>query len=163
MICCVIYSYAVTGIGQAVFADEANGSIVERNGKPVGSTLIGQAFTAPKYFWSRPSATGPMPNNVTASSVSNQGLLSPVIDALKGRIDALKAADSSNAGPIPVDLATGSAYKAGRIARERKLKVEEMRGMIDRQSERRLLSFLSQPRVNVLAPNLALDRNHPIK
>lgn len=172
LLCGVLYPYAITGIGQVAFASQAAGSLVSRDGQPVGSTLIGQAFSSPKYFWSRPSATSPMPNNATASSGSNQGPLNPaLIDAVKGRIDALKAADPANVAPIPVDLVTASAsgldpeismaaayYQTGRIARERQLPVDEIRTIIDQHRESRYLGFFGEPRVNVLALNLALDQ-----
>ncbi len=174
LICGVLYPYAIAGIGQVAFAHQAEGSLVSRDGQPVGSSLIGQAFSSPKYFWGRPSATSPMPNNATASSGSNQGPLNPaLIDAVKGRIDALKAADPTNAAPVPVDLVTASAsgldpeisvaaayYQVGRIARERQLPVDEVRGMIDRNKESQYLGFFGEPRVNVLALNLALDQRH---
>lgn len=131
----VLYPYAIAGIGQLAFPQQAGGSLAMRDGQPVGSTLIGQAFTSPQYFWGRPSATSPKPNDATASGGANQGPLNPaLVDAVKGRIDALKAADPANAAPIPVDLVTASAsgldpeisvaaalYQAGRIARARQL------------------------------------------
>src|SRR6478609_9579564 len=107
VICCVIYPYAVTGIAQAAFPDEANGSLVQRDGKVIGSSLIGQAFSSPKYFWSRPSATAPMPYNAASSAGSNQGPLSPALaHAVKQRVQALRDADPGSTQPIPVDLAT---------------------------------------------------------
>ncbi|HEY8100337.1 MAG TPA: potassium-transporting ATPase subunit KdpC [Burkholderiaceae bacterium] len=174
VICCVVYPYVVTGIGQVAFAKEAEGSLVMVNGQPVGSSLIGQAFTSPKYFWGRPSATSPKPNDATASSGSNLGPLNPALtDAVKGRIDALKAADPANTAPIPVDLVTASAsgldpeislaaayYQVGRIARERHLGVDEVRSMIDKHRESQYLGFFGEPRVNVLALNLDLDHAH---
>lgn len=143
-----------------------------RDGQPVGSSLIGQAFSSPKYFWGRPSVTSPMSNNATASSGSNQGPLNPaLIDAVKGRIDALKAADPANAAPIPVDLVTASAsgldpeismaaayYQAARIARARQLPDNKVRNIIDQYRESRYFGFFGEPRVNVLALNLALDQ-----
>lgn len=172
LLCGVLYPYAITGIGTIAFASQAAGSLVSRDGQPVGSSLIGQAFSSPKYFWGRPSATSPMPNNATASSGSNQGPLNPaLIDAVKGRIDALKAADPSNSAPIPVDLVTASAsgldpeisvaaayYQAGRIARERQLPDNEVRNIINQHRESRFFGFFGEPRVNVLALNLALDQ-----
>ena len=172
LLCGVLYPYAITGIGQIAFASQAEGSLVSRDGQPVGSSLIGQAFSSPKYFWGRPSATSPMPNNATASSGSNQGPLNPaLIDTVKSRIDALKAADPSNTAPIPVDLVTASAsgldpeisvaaayYQAGRIARERQLPVDEVRSIIDQHRKSQYLGFFGEPRVNVLALNLALDQ-----
>ncbi len=170
----VVYPYAMTGIGKVAFADQAEGSIVMRDGKPVGSSLIGQAFSSPRYFWGRPSATGPMPNNGTSSSGSNLGPTNPAqTDAVKGRIDALKAADPANTAKIPVDLVTASGsgldpeislaaayYQAPRIARERKMTEEDVRAMIDQLGEHPALGFFGEPRVNVLALNLALDKKH---
>lgn len=174
LLCGVLYPYAVAGIGQVVFASEAQGSLVSSKGQPVGSSLIGQAFSSPKYFWGRPSATSPMPNNASASSGSNQGPLNPALtDAVKGRIDALKAADPDNAAPIPVDLVTASAsgldpeisvaaayYQVGRIARERKVSMDEVRSIIDQRKQPQYFGFFGEPRVNVLALNLALDQAH---
>ena len=168
----VVYPLAVTAIGQAVFPEQAAGSLVVRDGKPVGSALIGQNFSDPKYFWGRPSATGPYPNNASASSGSNQGPMNPALtDAVKGRIDALRAADPGNAAPVPVDLVTASAsgldphisvagavYQAARVARVRNLALPQVRQLIDKHTEGRLFGFLGEPRVNVLLLNLALDR-----
>jgi K+-transporting ATPase ATPase C chain len=175
LLCGVLYPYAITGIGQIAFASQAAGSLVSRDDLPVGSSLIGQAFSSPKYLWGRPSATSPMPNNATASSGSNQGPLNPaLIDAMKSRIDALKAADPANTVPIPVDLVTASAsgldpeismaaayYQAGRIARARQLPNNEIRNIIDQHKESRYFGFFGEPRVNVLALNLALDQRRP--
>jgi potassium-transporting ATPase KdpC subunit len=172
VICCVVYPYAVTGIGQVAFAHEAEGSLVSRNGQAVGSILIGQAFSSPKYFWGRPSATSPMPNNAASSGGSNLGPTNPaLIDAVKGRVDALKAADPGNTALIPVDLVTASAsgldpdisiaaayYQAPRIARERQLPVESVRSLIEQQRQSQYFGFFGEPRVNVLALNLALDQ-----
>lgn len=174
LVCCVIYPYAVTGISQVAFAREANGSLVSNGGPTVGSTLIGQAFSSPKYFWGRPSATSPMPNNATSSSGSNLGPTNPaLIDALKGRVDALKAADPSNTAAIPVDLVTASAsgldpeisvaaayYQEARVARERKLSVDAVHKMIVAHSLPQYFGFFGEPRVNVLALNLELDQQH---
>jgi K+-transporting ATPase ATPase C chain len=171
LICGVAYPLAVTGIGAAAFSAKAAGSLVEAGGKEVGSTLIGQSFSSPKYFWGRPSATGPMPNNAAGSSGSNQGPNNPaLLDAVKGRIDALKAADPSNTAAIPVDLVTASAsgldpeisvaaarYQAGRIAAARKLPAKEVLALIDRHRIAQVFGFFGEPRVNVLAMNLALD------
>jgi len=166
-----IYPLAVTGIGQAAFADQAAGSIIVRDGKAVGSSLIGQNFSDPKYVWGRPSATGPYPNNASASSGSNQGPLNPALtDAVKGRIEALRAADPGNTGSVPVDLVTASAsgldphisvaaalYQAARVARARKLQLPQVQQLIDKHTEGRLFGFLGEPRVNVLQLNLSLD------
>lgn len=174
LICGVLYPYAVTGIGQLAFGKQAEGSLAMRSGQPVGSTLIGQAFTSPKYFWSRPSATSPKPNDAANSGGSNLGPTNPAqIDAVKARVETLKAADPGNTAPIPVDLVTASAsgldpeisiaaayYQAPRVARERKLTLEQVRGLIDQHQESRYFGFFGEPRVNVLALNLALDALH---
>lgn len=171
LICCVMYPYAVTAIGKLVFNEQAEGSLVSRDGNVVGSTLIGQSFSSAQYFWGRPSATGPMPNNASASSGSNQGPLNPaLIDNVKSRVDALKAADPANTAPIPVDLVTASAsgldpeisiaaaqYQAGRIARARNISVEQVQALIQRHALPQFFGFFGEPRVNVLALNLALD------
>jgi K+-transporting ATPase ATPase C chain len=175
LICGVIYPLAVTGIGAAAFPAQAAGSIVEVNGKAVGSSLIGQSFSSPQYFWGRPSATGPMPNNAAGSSGSNQGPNHPaLLDAVKGRIDALKAADPSNTLAIPVDLVTASAsgldpeislaaarYQAGRVAAARKMTAQQVLALVDSLQQKQYLGFFGEPRVNVLALNLALDRAKP--
>jgi K+-transporting ATPase ATPase C chain len=167
----IAYPLVVTGIGQAVFPEQAAGSLILRDGKPVGSSLIGQSFSEPKYFWGRPSATGPMPNNASASSGSNQGPLNPALtDAVKGRIEALRAADPGNAAPVPVDLVTASGsgldphisvaaaqYQAARVARVRALTPSQVQALVEQHTEGRLFGFLGEPRVNVLQLNLALD------
>ena len=167
----VAYPLLVTGIAQAVFPHQANGSIVTVDGKAVGSMLIGQAFSAPKYFWSRPSATGPMANNGIASSGSNLGANNPALaDAVKARIGALRAADPGNAQAVPIDLVTASAsgldpevslaaalYQAPRVARERGMSLKAVNTLIERHAQRPWLGVVGEPRVNVLALNLALD------
>ena len=169
----VVYPLVVTGIAKAVFPKQAAGSLIERDGKVVGSLLIGQSFSDPKHFWSRPSATSPGPNNAAGSSGSNQGPTNPaLVDAVKGRIAALRAADPGNAAPVPIDLVTASAsgldpeisiaaarYQAARVARARGLPPESVLKLIDQLGEGTLLGFLGEPRVNVLALNLALDGN----
>jgi potassium-transporting ATPase KdpC subunit len=165
------YPLAVTGIAQAIFPHQANGSLIVKDGKPVGSELIGQSFSDPKYFWGRPSATGPMPYNAAASSGSNQGPLNPALtDAVKGRIQALKEADPGNTAPVPVDLVTASAsgldphispaaaeYQVQRVARLRSLQPEDVRRLVAQHTEGRQFGILGEPRVNVLRLNLALD------
>lgn len=172
LLCGLAYPYLITGIGKLAFPAQVEGSLILRDGKPVGSALIGQAFTSPQYFWGRPSATGPMANNAGASSGSNQGPLNPaLIDNVKARMAALRAVDPDNQLPIPVDLVTASAsgldpeislaaayYQAGRIARERQLDEAAVRRLIDAHQQQPWLGFLGEPRVNVLQLNLALDQ-----
>ena len=172
LLCGVFYPLAVSGIASTVFPAQAAGSIVLADGKPVGSSLIGQAFTSPRYFWGRPSGTGPMSNNGAGSSGTNQGPTNPaLIDAVKARIDALKAADPSNTAPIPVDLVTASAsglaphispaaarYQAARVAAARNFNTSHVLALIERHTEPQYLGFFGEPRVNVLALNLALDQ-----
>jgi len=167
----VAYPFAITGVAKTVFSEQAAGSIIVKDGKPVGSAIIGQNFTDPKYFWGRPSATSPQPYNASASSGSNLGPLNPaLVDAVKGRIDALKAADPGNNAPIPSDLVTASAsgldphispaaaeYQVGRVARARGLPVEKLIAMIEQHTENRQWGLFGEPRVNVQELNLALD------
>lgn len=167
----VAHPLVVTGIGQAAFPEQAAGSLILRDGKAVGSSLIGQSFSAPKYIWGRPSATGPYPNNATASGGSNQGPLNPALaEAVKARIEALRAADPVNTAPVPVDLVTASAsgldphisvaaaqYQAARVAHARGLPAAQVRQLIQEHTEGRLFGFLGEPRVNVLQLNLSLD------
>jgi K+-transporting ATPase ATPase C chain len=171
----IVYPFAVTGLAQALFHDQAEGSLLVADGNAVGSRIIGQSFSDPKYFWGRPSATAPQPYNAIASGGSNQGPLNPALtDAVKSRIDALKAADSTNPLPIPVDLVTASAsgldpdisiaaarYQAARVARARGLDPVGVQSLIDEHSHGRLLGILGEPRVNVLELNLALDALKP--
>lgn len=166
------YPLAVTAIAQWIFPHQANGSLIERDGKVLGSELIGQSFTDPKYFWGRPSATSPYPYNAAASSGSNLGPANPsLVQAVRERVDALRAADPGNNLPIPVDLVTASAsgldpqisvaaalYQAPRVARERGLSEEQVRMLVKQNTEGFQLGFLGEMRVNVLALNLALDR-----
>ena len=167
----LVYPVIVTGIAQGVFSSKASGSLIERDGKPIGSELIGQPFGDPKYFWSRPSATSPYPYNASASGGSNQGPLNPALaEAVEGRIKALHEADPDNKAPVPVDLVTASAsgldphispaaaeYQVGRVAKARGLAPEKVRALVAEQTEERQLGFLGEPRVNVLKLNLALD------
>ena len=171
VICGVAYPLATAGIGQLAFNHEVNGSIVERAGKPVGSTLIGQSFTSPKYFWGRPSATTPMANNGAGSGGSNLGPTNPaLVDAVKARIVALKAADPDNTRAIPVDLVTASGsgldpeislaaalYQAPRVARVRGLPLAQVENTIAKQQKTAYIGFFGEARVNVLELNLALD------
>ncbi len=167
----VVYPALVTAIGQLVFSYQANGSLIVKDGKPVGSTLIGQPFDEPRYFWGRPSATSPFGYNAGASVGSN---LSPtnadLIKTVQGRVDALKAADPGNTAPVPVDLVTASGsgldphispaaafYQVERVAKARKMSATDVRAPVDRHTEARQLGFLGEPRVNVLALNLAHD------
>ena len=167
----LIYPLLVTGISQALFPAEAAGSLILREGKPVGSRLIGQNFTDPKYFWGRPSATGPYPNNAAASSGSNLGPLNPALkEAVEARIKTLREADPGNTAPIPVDLVTASAsgldpqispaaaaYQIARVARVRGLPPDAVRTLVAQQTEDRQWGVLGEPRVNVLELNMALD------
>jgi len=167
----VIYPLVVTGVARIAFADQADGSVIIRSGKPVGSRLIGQSFSGPKYFWSRPSATSPQPYNGTSSGGSNLGPLNPALtDAIKTRIQALQAADPGNKATVPVDLVTASAsgldphisvaaaqYQAGRVARARGMSVGAVQGLLATYTEGRLWGVLGEPRINVLDLNLALD------
>jgi len=167
-----IYPLLVTGLAQGLFHHQANGSLIKQEGKVLGSELIGQPFSDPKYFWSRPSATSPMPYNGGSSSGSNLGPMNPALeDAVKARIAALKTADPGNTAPIPVDLVTASAsgldpqispaaaeYQVLRVARLRNLPVKEVRRLVAAHTKSRQLGVLGEPRVNVLTLNLALDQ-----
>lgn len=165
------YPLLVTGLAQTLFPDQANGSLVMQGGRAVGSTLIGQSFADPGHFWSRPSATGPMANNAGASAGSNLAPTAPALaEAVKGRVDALRAADPGNTLPVPIDLVTTSAsgldphisqaaadYQMARVARVRGLPLERVRALVAQHTEGRWLGFIGEARVNVLALNLALD------
>lgn len=168
------YPLATTGVAKLVFPEQAAGSLIERDGKLVGSALIGQSFTSPQYFWSRPSATSPMPYNAAASSGSNLGPRNPALaEAAEARIAALKAADPQNTAPVPADLisASGSGldphispaaalYQAGRVARARNLPLSDVNALVQANTEKPLLGVLGDPGVNVLKLNLALDKLH---
>ena len=177
----IIYPLIVTGLAQMIFPYQANGSIMlSKDGKPLGSSLIGQQFDDPKYFWGRLSETGPVPytafnaEKLTGSSGSNYGPLNPALIGPDGivqtRIATLKAADPSNTAPIPVDLVTASgsgldphispaaaAYQVGRVAKARGLDEAQVRTLVAQYTEGRQLGFLGEPRVNLLELNLALD------
>jgi K+-transporting ATPase ATPase C chain len=167
----VAYPLAVTGLAQALFSHQANGSLIVEDGQAIGSELIGQPFDDPRYFWGRLSATAPFPYNAAASSGSNLGPLNPgLVEVAQARSDALRAADPGNAAPIPVDLVTASAsgldphisvaaalYQVPRVARARGLGEEQVRSLVAQFTEGRQLGILGEPRVNVLQLNLALD------
>ena len=167
----VLYPLAVTGVARAAFPHQAAGSLIVQDGKTVGSSLIGQNFTDPKVFWGRPSATSPMADNGQGSAGSNLGPLNPALtDAIKGRVDALRAADPGNKAAVPVDLVTTSAsgldpeisvaaaqYQAPRIARLRGISQAVIEDIIARHTQGRLLGLLGEPRVNVLDMNLELQ------
>jgi potassium-transporting ATPase KdpC subunit len=166
-----IYPLIVTAIAQGLFANKANGSLIVEGGRTLGSRLIGQSFSDPRHFWGRPSASTPQPYNGTASGGSNSGPLNPdLLEAVKARVAALRAADPGNQEPVPVDLVTASGsgldpdisvaaanYQAARVARERGLSLEHVRALIRAHTEGRLFGVLGEPRVNVLELNLALD------
>ena len=167
----IAYPLLVTGLSQLIFPSQANGSLIARNGQPIGSTLIGQSFTEPKYFWGRPSATSPQANNGMSSGGSNLGPTNPALtDAVKQRIAALQAADPGNHAPVPVDLVTSSGsgldpeispaaaqYQLARVARVRGLDEAQVRLLVEQATSGRQLGLLGEPRVNVLQLNLALD------
>jgi K+-transporting ATPase ATPase C chain len=166
-----VYPLVVTGIARVTFPGQADGSLIVRSGKTLGSRLIGQSFSDPKYFWSRPSATAPQPYNGTASSGSNLGPLNPALtDAVKMRITALQAASGGNQAPVPVDLVTASAsgldpdisvaaaqYQVERVARARGLDQAAVQHLVATHKQTRLWGILGEPRINVLELNLALD------
>jgi potassium-transporting ATPase KdpC subunit len=167
----VIYPLIVTGVAQLVFPRQANGSLLIDNGKTVGSSLIGQSFDSPKYFWARPSATSPMPYNAANSSGSNLGPLNPALtENVKSRITQLKAADAASKQLVPVDLVTASGsgldpdispasaeYQVSRVAKARNLDETKVRELVVKLTKSRQLGILGEPRVNVLELNLALD------
>jgi potassium-transporting ATPase KdpC subunit len=167
----VVYPLTVTGLAQLIFPQQANGSLIVRDGKVIGSELIGQYFEDPKYFWSRPSATSPFPYNAAASSGSNLGPTNPaLIEAVKIRVATLRAADPDNDAPVPVDLVTASGsgldphitpasalYQAHRVARIRGLEEPQVKDLVGQNTEGRQFGLLGEPRVNVLKLNMALD------
>jgi K+-transporting ATPase ATPase C chain len=167
----IAYPLLVTGIAQVAFPKQANGSLIEKDGKVLGSSLIGQPFSDAKYFWSRASATSPMPYNGGASSGSNQGPTNPALkEAVEGRVKALREAGGDASKPVPIDLVTASGsgldphispaaaeYQVGRIAKQRGLAEDKVRTLIEKHTEGRSFGFLGEPRVNVLLLNLDLD------
>ncbi|HSA86474.1 MAG TPA: potassium-transporting ATPase subunit KdpC [Nitrospira sp.] len=167
----VVYPLIVTGLAHILFPQQANGSLIVRDGRAIGSELIGQHFGDPKYFWSRPSATSPYGYNAAASSGSNLGPTNPaLIEAVKTRVAALRAADPGNEAPVPVDLVTASGsgldphispaaalYQARRVARVRGFKESQVEDLVWQFTQGRQFGFLGEPRVNVLKLNLALD------
>ncbi len=168
----IVYPLVITGVAKAVFPRQADGSLIYQEGRLVGSTLIGQSFSDPKYFWGRPSATTPQPYNALASSGSNLGPLNPaLLDAVKANVKALHEADPDNRKPIPVDLVTASAsgldpqispaaahYQAARVARARNLPFAQVEALVRKHEQGRWLGFIGERRINVLELNLALDR-----
>jgi potassium-transporting ATPase KdpC subunit len=167
----VAYPMVVTAVAQLVFPHQANGSLIVKDGKTVGSELIGQPFDDPKYFWGRPSATSPFGYNAGSSVGSNLSPTNPdLIKTVQGRVDALRAADPGNTAPVPVDLVTASGsgldphispaaalYQVRRVAQARKSDETAVRQLVEQNTERRWLGLLGEPRVNVLRLNLALD------
>jgi potassium-transporting ATPase KdpC subunit len=167
----VLYPLVITGLAQLVFPGKANGSMIERDGRVLGSALIGQQFYNPKYFWSRLSTTSPYAYNASASTGSNYGPLNPALqDAVNKRVLDLRKMDSLNTQPIPIDLVTASAsgldphisisaasYQAARVARTRGLSEQQVRAILNQYTEGRIFGILGEPRVNVLQLNLALD------
>ncbi|WP_293930904.1 potassium-transporting ATPase subunit KdpC [Iodobacter sp.] len=170
------YPLMVTGIAQATMPDQANGSLISDQGKTVGSSLIGQNFSEPQYFWGRPSATGPMAYNGNGSSGANLGPTNPaLLDAIKARVEALKKAHPGQAGSIPVDLVTASAsgldphisiaaaqYQLERVSAVRKLSSDKVSKLLVENTEGRQFGVFGEPRVNVLKLNIALDQQYPL-
>ena len=168
----IVYPLVTTGIGQWLLADQANGSLITKDDKVIGSSLIGQNFTVPKYFWGRPSATDPYPNNASASSGSNLGSLNPALaDAVKARVTLLKSIDPENTLLVPVDLVTTSAsgldpeispaaalYQVNRVAKARGISADTVQTAIAANTKDRQWGVFGEPRVNVVTLNIALDK-----
>jgi len=168
----LVYPAAITGIARVVFPSQTRGSLIEDNGRVVGSSLIGQPFDDPRYFWGRPSTTAGHPNNAAASTGSNQGPLNPALhDAVAARVAALRDADPGNIAPVPVDLVTASGsgldphispaaayFQVARVAHTRGVSEDAVRSLVDAHVEARTFGLLGERRVNVLCLNLALDR-----
>lgn len=169
------YPLLVTGLAQTLFPEAARGSLVQRDGRTVGSALIGQSFTEARYFWGRPSATAPMAYNGQSSGGSNLGPSHPALaEAVQARIAALRAADPAATGPVPADLVTASAsgldphisraavdYQVARVARVRGLPVDQVQALVERHTDWPWLGFLGEAQVAVLPLNLALDALAP--
>lgn len=167
----IAYPLVATGLAQALFPHQAGGSLIVKDGKPIGSALVGQSFTEPKYFWGRPSATTPQPDNGASSGGSNLGPTNPALsDAVKQRIAALRAVDPGNTAPVPVDLVTASAsgldpdispaaaqYQLARVAKARGISTAQLQSLVAQNTHARQFGLLGEPRVNVLQLNLALD------
>jgi len=170
------YPLAITGLARLAFPAQAAGSLIDNHGKLIGSRLIGQNFSEPRYFWGRPSATAPSPYNASASTGSNLGPLNPaLIDAVKANAGRLRAADPANPSLIPVELVTASAsgldpeispaaaaYQVARVARARGVPAAAVSALIAAHTQHRLLGFLGEPHINVLELNLALDQSYPV-
>ena len=168
----VIYPLLITAVAQTVFRWQANGSLIEHDGKAVGSRLIGQPFDSPRYFWARPSATDPGPYNAAASTGSNLGPTNPaLLDAVKGRVEAIRQAHPDQTGPVPADLVTASAsgldphispaaaeYQVTRVATARGVSPDALRRLVAEHTEGRTLGLLGEPCINVLKLNLSLDQ-----
>ena len=171
----ILYPLAATGLAQLIFPHQANGSLIVKDGKPIGSALIGQSFTEPKYFWGRPSATSPNAYHASSSSGSNLGPTNPALaDAVKQRIAALRAADPANTALVPVDLVTASGsgldpqispaaaqYQLARVARARGMTDSQVQALVNKYTDGRQFGVLGESRVNVLQLNLALDATQP--
>jgi potassium-transporting ATPase KdpC subunit len=168
----IIYPLIITGIAQLIFPHQANGSLIFKNDKAIGSSLIGQSFSDAKYFWSRPSATSPIPYNAASSSGSNLGPLNPILlENINATISKLKSFDPKNNKSVPIDLVTSSAsgldpditpaaaqYQIHRVSEARSLNQDQITKLVKQYTSSRQLGIFGQPRVNVLQLNLALDR-----